>query len=182
MTKNSRRGKRCEGETIGIDLGDKLSRYAVVSAEGEVVEESSLLHLGEIRCSQNRSRVSANLAVLGYCRGADVPGLRWWYGACSSRPGVLRARETIRSGVRRLACCRPCFSLAVCDEVVVLVSAPSDRALAFCRLSGSSLDGRKRIRTAFLVSCGRFVGHPKAIHFDGLSPCRTLADSAPAQK
>ena len=32
--KNSRGGKRSEGETIGMDLGDKLGRYAVVSAGG----------------------------------------------------------------------------------------------------------------------------------------------------
>jgi transposase len=41
MKKNSKRGKQQQGETIGIDLGDKLSRYAVVDAEGEVVEEGS---------------------------------------------------------------------------------------------------------------------------------------------
>ena len=34
MKKNSRPGKQCEGETIRMDLEDKLSRYAVVSTEG----------------------------------------------------------------------------------------------------------------------------------------------------
>jgi len=28
-------------ETIGIDLGDKISRYCIVNREGEVVEEGS---------------------------------------------------------------------------------------------------------------------------------------------
>lgn len=32
------------GETIGIDLGDKVSRYCVLSAEGEVIEEGSFRH------------------------------------------------------------------------------------------------------------------------------------------
>jgi transposase len=33
--------KQMEMETIGIDLGDKMSRYSIVSRDGEVVEEGS---------------------------------------------------------------------------------------------------------------------------------------------
>ncbi len=40
MKKSSKMQQRM-GETIGIDLGDKVSRYCIVSAEGEVVEEGS---------------------------------------------------------------------------------------------------------------------------------------------
>ncbi len=41
MKKLSKAGKRMPAETIGIDLGDKMSRYCVVNREGEVVEEGS---------------------------------------------------------------------------------------------------------------------------------------------
>ena len=32
-------------ETIGIDLGDQMSRYCIVNGEGEVVEEGSFRNL-----------------------------------------------------------------------------------------------------------------------------------------
>lgn len=63
MKKNSRRGKRCEGETIGIDLGDRLSRYAVVSAEGEVVEESSFRNRAESIAKHFGRRARARVAL-----------------------------------------------------------------------------------------------------------------------
>jgi transposase len=41
MKKNSKAGERQPAETIGIDLGDKMSRYAILNEEGVVVEEGS---------------------------------------------------------------------------------------------------------------------------------------------
>lgn len=41
MKKNIRSEKQRNVETIGIDLGDKMSRYCIVNREGEVVEEGS---------------------------------------------------------------------------------------------------------------------------------------------
>jgi len=41
MKKLSKTQKQMPKETIGIDLGDKMSRYCTVNQEGEVVEEGS---------------------------------------------------------------------------------------------------------------------------------------------
>src|SRR5216684_2913938 len=41
MKKHSKTQKQMPVETIGIDLGDKMSRYCIVNQEGEVVEEGS---------------------------------------------------------------------------------------------------------------------------------------------
>lgn len=41
MRKHSKRNTGMQMETVGIDLGDKLSRYCVLDAAGEVVEEGS---------------------------------------------------------------------------------------------------------------------------------------------
>ena len=41
MRKPSKSGKRAPAETVGIDLGDKVSRYGVVNQDGEVVEEGN---------------------------------------------------------------------------------------------------------------------------------------------
>jgi transposase len=41
MRKFSKAQKRMPAETIGIDLGDKMSRYCIVNQGGEVVEEGS---------------------------------------------------------------------------------------------------------------------------------------------
>src|ERR1700682_5042258 len=41
MKKLSKPGEQIPEETIGIDLGDKMSRYCVVNREGKVVEEGS---------------------------------------------------------------------------------------------------------------------------------------------
>jgi hypothetical protein len=39
-TQQASKGREIIGqETIGIDLGDKMSHYAILSAEGELVEE-----------------------------------------------------------------------------------------------------------------------------------------------
>lgn len=41
MKKNSKGAERHPGETIGIDLGDKMSRYAILDEEGVAVEEGA---------------------------------------------------------------------------------------------------------------------------------------------
>lgn len=41
MRKNIKTAKQMDVETIGIDLGDKMSRYCIVNRDGEVVEEGS---------------------------------------------------------------------------------------------------------------------------------------------
>jgi hypothetical protein len=42
MKKNSKAVERYPAETIGVDLGDRMSRYAILDEEGVVVEEGSL--------------------------------------------------------------------------------------------------------------------------------------------
>src|SRR5207249_2115097 len=42
MKKNSTGKKRQGKETIGIDVGDKSSRYCVLNGDGEIVKESSV--------------------------------------------------------------------------------------------------------------------------------------------
>ncbi len=39
--KAKRRGTKAGSETIGIDLGDKISRYAVLNADGDLIEEGT---------------------------------------------------------------------------------------------------------------------------------------------
>jgi len=41
MKKNSKTGKQQPAETMGVDLGDKMSNYAILDEEGVVVEEGS---------------------------------------------------------------------------------------------------------------------------------------------
>jgi hypothetical protein len=41
MKKLSKTQKQMPQETIGIDLGDKMSRYCIVNQDGEAVEEGS---------------------------------------------------------------------------------------------------------------------------------------------
>src|ERR1017187_6570366 len=41
MKKDSSGKRRMHGEIIGIDLGDKVSRYCIVDRDGAVVEEGS---------------------------------------------------------------------------------------------------------------------------------------------
>jgi activator of 2-hydroxyglutaryl-CoA dehydratase len=41
MRKHTRSAEKHPMETIGIDLGDKMSRYCIVNRDGEVVEEGS---------------------------------------------------------------------------------------------------------------------------------------------
>jgi transposase len=63
MKKNSRGAKKQQEETIGIDLGDKLSRYAVVNAKGEVVEEGSFRNRSESIAKHFGERPRARVAL-----------------------------------------------------------------------------------------------------------------------
>jgi transposase len=47
MKKNSKAATRQPAETIGVDLGDKLSHYAILNEEGEVIEEASFRNNAE---------------------------------------------------------------------------------------------------------------------------------------
>ena len=47
MKKNSKAEKRQPAETIGIDLGDKVSRYVIVNEQGQAVEEGSFRNHAE---------------------------------------------------------------------------------------------------------------------------------------
>ena len=42
MQENIRRSAEKPGMTVGIDLGDRFSRYCVVNREGEVIEEGRI--------------------------------------------------------------------------------------------------------------------------------------------
>ena len=47
MKKNSKVREQHPAETIGVDLGDKMSKYAILNEEGEVVEEGSFRNNAE---------------------------------------------------------------------------------------------------------------------------------------
>jgi len=47
MKKNSKAVERQPVETVGVDLGDKVSRYAILNEEGEVIEEGSFRNNAE---------------------------------------------------------------------------------------------------------------------------------------
>jgi len=47
MKKSTKAGQRQPGETVGVDLGDKISRYAILNEEGEVMEEGSFRNNAE---------------------------------------------------------------------------------------------------------------------------------------
>src|SRR5690606_28262024 len=49
-------------ETIGIDLGDKISRYAVIDQSGEVVQESTF-HNTPASIAKHFTRASACIAM-----------------------------------------------------------------------------------------------------------------------
>jgi len=63
MKKNSKRVERQPAETIGIDLGDKVSRYAIVDEEGVVVEEGSFRNTVESIAKHFGKRGRARVAL-----------------------------------------------------------------------------------------------------------------------
>jgi len=70
MKKLSKPGKQMPEETIGIDLGDKVSRYCVVNREGEVVEKA----VSVTRQVPSRSISGGNRGGLRWKRGRSRLG------------------------------------------------------------------------------------------------------------
>jgi len=62
MKKNSKATQRQPEETVGVDLGDKVSRYAILNEEGEVIEEGSFRN--------NAESISKHFAKQGHSRVA----------------------------------------------------------------------------------------------------------------
>ena len=71
MTKLSKMPKQV-GETIWIDLGDKVSRYCIVDHQGDVVEEGSFRNQALYRNAFRRP-AAANCAGSGRAIGLDQP-------------------------------------------------------------------------------------------------------------
>ena len=63
MKKNSKTGKRQPAETIGIDLGDKVSHYVIMNEEGVVVEEGSFRNQAESIAKHFGAMAMARVAV-----------------------------------------------------------------------------------------------------------------------
>jgi transposase len=62
MKKNSKAAQRQPEETIGVDLGDKVSRYAILNEEGAVMEEGSFRN--------NAESIAKHFAQQGHSRVA----------------------------------------------------------------------------------------------------------------
>ena len=62
MKKNSKAVERQPVETIGVDLGDKMSHYAILNEEGEVIEEGSFRN--------NAESIAKHFAKQGHSRVA----------------------------------------------------------------------------------------------------------------
>src|SRR5580698_717975 len=107
-------------ETIGIDLGDKVSRYAVVDAEGEVVEEGSFRnqassiekHFGDrprrvaLEAGAQSAWISRELKRLGHEVIAANPREVKWITASDTKSDPVDARKLARlarADVRLLA-------------------------------------------------------------------------------
>ena len=67
MKKNSKLAERQPEETIGVDLGDKVSHYAILNQEGVVVEEGSFRNTAESIAKhfgkQGRARVALEVGT-----------------------------------------------------------------------------------------------------------------------
>ena len=63
MTKNSKVAERHPAETIGIDLGDKMSRYLILNEEGLAVEEGSFRNSVESIAKHFGKRGRARVAM-----------------------------------------------------------------------------------------------------------------------
>ncbi len=72
MKKNSKAVERHPAETIGVDLGDKMSKYAVLNEEGVVVEEGSFPQQRGIHCETLwRTEQSESSDGSGHAVGVD---------------------------------------------------------------------------------------------------------------
>ena len=67
MKKNSKLAERQPEETIGVDLGDKVSHYAILNQEGVIVEEGSFRNTAESIAKhfgkQGRARVALEVGT-----------------------------------------------------------------------------------------------------------------------
>jgi transposase len=63
MKKNSKAGGAQPGETIGVDLGDKMSRYVILNEEGFEVEEGSFRNSAESITKHFGGRGRARVAL-----------------------------------------------------------------------------------------------------------------------
>jgi transposase len=63
MKKNSKAVERHPAETIGVDLGDKMSKYAILNEEGVVVEEGSFRNNVESIAKHFGERSKARVAL-----------------------------------------------------------------------------------------------------------------------
>ena len=63
MKKNSKAVERYPAETIGVDLGDKMSRYAILNEEGLAVEEGSFRNSVESLAKHFGKRGRARVAL-----------------------------------------------------------------------------------------------------------------------
>jgi hypothetical protein len=106
MKKNSKTVERHPAETIGIDLGDKMSRYAILNEEGLVVVEGSFRNRmesiakhfgnrGRARVALDRTRVhqAGSRSDRGQCARVEVDHLQRYQERSQRRPeaGALGA-------------------------------------------------------------------------------------------
>ena len=67
MKKNSKAGRQQPAETIGVDLGDKMSHYAILNEEGVVVEEghfrNSVESISKHFSNRGRARVALEVGT-----------------------------------------------------------------------------------------------------------------------
>ena len=91
MKKNSKAVEREPGETIGVDLGDKLSHYAIVNEEGVVIEEG--------RFRNNAEAMAKHFGKMGKARVAMEVGTQ---SAWIAREFTKLGHEVIVANAREL--------------------------------------------------------------------------------
>lgn len=91
MKKNSKAVEREPGETIGVDLGDKLSHYAIVNEEGVVIEEG--------RFRNNAESMAKHFGKMGKARVAMEVGTQ---SAWIAREFTKLGHEVIVANAREL--------------------------------------------------------------------------------
>ncbi len=91
MKKNSKAVERHPAETIGVDLGDKMSKYAILNQKGVVVEEGSFRN--------NVESIAKHFGERGKARVALEVGTQ---SAWISREFAKRGHEVIVANAREL--------------------------------------------------------------------------------
>lgn len=131
MKKDSSGKRRMHGETVGIDLGDKVSRYCIVDRDGAVVEEGSFRN--QVSSIEKRFAGEPRRIAL------EAGGQSAWIGRELKRLGheVIVANARWRWG-------RPC-----CKRRCPVCSNRSTRsASGFATTTGASSRPPPRIRRA----------------------------------